>query len=669
MLEKVIVLPKPELPFRSSLSSHQERDQETSVPTFEEKKPKATQYSYIPTVDNEVHYDEEFKKGNLPDIYYNTVEQIPDRSPNPNDKPSIHDTLSNVEPKPPYYLASSEIIEEPKPLSNSDQDEFNSFLNGDYVLDLNSVTSFQPTLPQASSLEPYYQNDHHIPPPNVLPTLPRNRQPNLINDPSRPAPRQSYITRDAPRKTKELYYDSFDTILNANPQYHYDSITNTPPDHFDAAPSLSNHLQNPSISAFQTKDIHQIATFPAKKYTPIATVPVSVDEFPFQQILAANGIATSSHDADPYPVADSIPETVKFQNFGIHDNVVHNEQHHPTREETDKDHYLEKLLKIANGELGNDYDILKENHNPHRARKNYKKHPVIEEPAFGLSSSKSSYLPVPEQPKEESVEYFENDYVNPTLRYKVQNEAKKLLRENPFDGAPDSVAYKVQNEVQKLLRENPFEVAPDSVGYKVQNELKKLSPIEDPFDGAPDSKSTYHPSPSLPKQETSYIDSSEDKYRNPKLHHENKERNEANQILVKDDPYYEVQEDLYYEPLVSHNLEESNLHHTTPHFHHNNNNLKSEERYFNVPLPNDGGPEISLIGVGDLDNASDDYETEPLKHEHEVYTVTDLKKTNLASGRQHHGGGFATQDGFYYTKTEDYNPASERVNHYTEVSM
>jgi len=65
--------------------------------------------------------------------------------------------------------------------------------------------------------------------------------------------------------------------------------------------------------------------------------------------------------------------------------------------------------------------------------------------------------------------------------------------------------------------------------------------------------------------------------------------------------------------------------------------------------------------------------------DHEVYSVTDLKKTNLGSGRQHHGGGFATKDGFYYTRTEDYNPLeksksiarvhpvpSKRVGHYTE---
>merc|ERR1711981_825266 len=38
-------------------------------------------------------------------------------------------------------------------------------------------------------------------------------------------------------------------------------------------------------------------------------------------------------------------------------------------------------------------------------------------------------------------------------------------------------------------------------------------------------------------------------------------------------------------------------------------------------------------------------------------TLTDLKKTNVGSGRELHGEGFATKEGFYYTKTEDYNPA------------
>ena len=382
----------------------------------------------------------------------------------------------------------------------------------------------------------------------------------------------------------------------------------------------------------------------------------------------------------------SFPHFDTHGNFGDKEHHQHTEHHQHAEHETDEDHYLEKLLKIANGELGDDYDILKEKHNPHKARKNYKKPVVSKEPLYHPTTSRSGYLPVSttHKPTNDNTNYFNSKYSSP------------------------------------------------GSNHHEHEDVKKLSAIEDPYYEIPDSKSTYLPVPALPKQEGSYIDSSEDKYRNPASYYDNYEQSEPNQILLNEDPYYEVpqpkpvhelipktaKEDIsfikdseqkYRNPINQHsshntaNLKISKGIHETPYYESSSsnigrestshqtipgsdyNNLKSEDRYFNVPVVNDGygGPEITLIGVGDLgDDSHRHFNNDHVKHKEEVYTITDQKETNVDAGRQHNGEGFATKDGFYYTRTEDYNPAkhsklgsivqptgSQRISQYTEVRV
>ena len=431
----------------------------------------------------------------------------------------------------------------------------------------------------------------------------------------------------------------------------------------------------------------------------------------------------------------SIYEEVNLPSLDVQKHVVSKDNHDHPHHDADEDHYLDKILQIAHGELGNEYEILEDKHNPHKARKGYKKPLENNQP-----SSKAGYLPSPKQP-ESSFDDVENQYRNP-LAHHNRNRATKvnLFQEDPYYEAPEPKSPYVPEPALPKIKKPSLSKSDDKyrnpagLAHHNRHEATKVNLFqEDPYHEAPVPKSSYVPEPALPKIQNPSLSKADAKYRNPAAQYENFPEIHPNIIKPEiNDPYYEdphtkpahvpkplqvensyipdseqkyrdpsnqyggyelekiqkakhVPETPYYDADVTDSEHDLASEHSIHDYDYNS--LKSEDRYFNVPVAGDdyGGPEISLIGVSDLDThhekAHDHKEVHGDKYDdHEVYSVTNLKKTNLGSGRQHNGGGFATKDGFYYTRTEDYHPSeanepiaethpvpSKRIGQYTEV--
>ena len=835
--------------------------------------------------------------------------------------------LATAEHTAPSYLATSH-VNEAEAKTHPDEDyHYDPFLNGDYVLNLDSAKqSHKPSHSISAKANPQHASkDHHIPPTNVFPSYPVKEKVKLIGESS--------------------YLDSKPAQFGAKPSHThhgetYDSTIHQVPEHVNlinepsylgstlnhqvsklaqvnhaqklgqvhqghnlnyqlGAPISHSHVNSGPVPASTQKLPSSYGPLPGPTYSdahfahqpsqptyPAAAAPsVAIIDHPHHEPVSSGGIDISSHQANTgiYEEVDlpkvettehiehndhhhhSIPtgiyEEVELPKVESSKHIEHDKQrhhspykpthiehadpHHHSPHKSEEDHYLEKILKVANGELGNEYEILEEKHNPNKARKSYTpQHPSFKNsPAYPPTTSSPKYLsvPTPEKhvqayalkdehqrasseagylpepklhvPEKPTFKHFDHQYEDEFGSHHVHDVVEQPIEtKEPYyeDPEPYSSYLPVQDEYPIKSKDSASSYLPVQDEYPIKSQKSVLESEDDkyrnparyaeenfhtinkihdielkkgPYHEVPETRPSHNSPHRLLHGDKSYIQDSEQKYRNPASQYE------INDIELKKEPHYEIpqtrpshnpphrilhgdesyikdseqkylnsasqyelnnielkKESQYEVPnvKVAHNSHHSAPHrddsyledserkyvdpatqydgyeleklqkpkhkavegpyydadvvddtkhdHSVAHSSHNDydyNGLKSEDRYFNVPLSGNeyGGQEISLIGIDEDLHHDDghDHHIEEDRHvekhnDHEVYTVTDVKETNLGTGRQLHGGGFATKDGFYYTRTEDYHPPgkgapiaevhnvpSHRVPQYTEV--
>ena len=541
---------------------------------------------------------------------------------------------------------------------------------GDYVLDLNNAQPTQ-SLPSqnhlAHAVNPVH--DHHAVPSNVFHSIPRSEQHDHIDQVShlpssshRQHVAAQFAAHDAslnfaPERAQNLKYELGSPVSSA--KYHAEP---TQPQHVHVAvaqpvsrPSPKHQAPVPSPSKPEPR-LKPVATEPRNEYKPIAAVPVSHIDQRYQEALVSNGIGVPSQNSN-LRSATSIYEEVNLPTLKTRKPAGHRghhqqkSQHH---ESHDEDHYLEKLIKIANGELGDEYEVVKDKHNPHKARKNHNEPAVHKSPVPHRPASRNGYLPSP------TVVAEKEPHFNHFKATEHKHEAKKIhvAKEDPY--------YEAKNA--KPLDDEKY-INPAS-HHRNHFESSKPLPTQaknDPYYDVAKPEAAHEVIPKAVHEENSYINDSEQKYRNPASQY-----GSGYEIQKLKKPSRTTESPYYDADVID--IEEESRGSPAHNDDYDYNGLKSEDRYFNVPLTSDayGGPELSLIGVAEelpstVVHHPHHEEKRPVKHHEEkhhdkykdaeVYSVTDLKKTNVGSGKQISGAGFATKDGFYYTRTEEYNPS------------
>ena len=254
----------------------------------------------------------------------------------------------------------------------------------------------------------------------------------------------------------------------------------------------------------------------------------------------------------------------------------------------------------------------------------------------------------------------EQKYLNPASQYEINNsEFKKDPHyETPPPRPSHNSPHRILHGDESYIKDSEQKYRNSASQYELNNiELKKESRYD-----VPDARDTHKSHHSAPHRDDSYGKGPERNYVDPASQYDGYELEKLQK------PKHKAVEGPYYDADV---VDDTKHDHSVDHSSHNDydyNGLKSEDRYFNVPLSGNeyGGQEISLIGVDEDLHHDDGHDNHVEEDRHvekhndpDVYTVTDVKETNLGTGRQLHGGGFATKDGFYYTRTEDYHPPGE----------
>ena len=589
-----------------------------------------------------------------------------------NAHPVHQNVIAKAEHNAPSYLAVSNVEEAQayqQAQSYLDDAEYQDALyQGDYVLDLNkaqSSHSLPSQIPVTNALTPVHE--HHAVPANVFHSIPRNEQPDYVDEVSHlpsPAHRQhvaaQFAAHDAslnlaPERGQTLNYQLGSPVSSA--KYHAEP---TQVQHVHVAqpvsrPSLKTQAHVPSLPKPELRQ-KTVANPPRHEYKPIAAVPVSHIDQRYQEARVSNGIAGPSQDAN-LRAATSIYEEVNLPTLQTKEPVGHRghhqkkSQHH---ESHDEDHYLDKLIKIANGELGDKYEVVKDKHNPHKARKHHNEPAVHRNPIPQRPASTNGYLPSP------TVEAEKQPQFNHFKASEHKHEAKKIhvAKEDPYYEVEDTKPYDDEKYINPAAHHrNQFESS-KSLATPAQ---------KDPYYEVPKPAVAHQATAKAAHEENSYIQDSEQKYRNPASQY-----GSGYEIQKLRKPSRTTESPYYDADIVD--IEEESRGSLEHRDDYDYNGLKSEDRYFNVPLASDayGGPELSLIGVAEElpspvvhhSHHEDKHPVEHHKEDHhdkykgaEVYSVTNLKKTNVGSGKELNGAGFATKDGFFYTRTEEYNPS------------
>ena len=604
--------------------------------------------------------------------------------------PARQNIIAKAEHNAPSFLAVSN-VEEAQAYGRAqayldDSDYQDAFLNGDYVLDLNKAQSAHPVVPQAPivhAVEPVY--DHHDVPSNVLPPIPRNEQPRHIAQ-------VSHLPSSEHRQHVAAQFAAHDASLSFAPEkgqhLNYQIGSPVSPVEYHSEPDISPYtpiaVAQPTPSPAVKTQAHisavpkpqpprqpVVATPSRHEYKPIAAVPVSHIEQPYQEALVSNGIAVPSHDAN-LRASSSIYEEVNLPTLKAKPNVGRHQHHHKKtqhlHEAHDEDHYLEKLIKIANGELGDKYEVVKDKHNPHKARKGHKQAAVRKSPSTSRHTSNNDYTSSPKVATKPHFDHFKaSEHVHRAQNVQVQKEdpyyevkeTKPHVDEKYLNPAAyERNHFEPSKPIPVPVKKDPYYEVPKP---KVSHEtILKVAKPKVPHDVIP--KAAH--------DQNSFIKDSEQKYRNPASQYGN-----GYEIQKLKKPSRTTESPYYDADVID--IEEEARGSLAHNDDYDYNGLKSEDRYFNVPLTSDlyGGQELSLIGVADelpSKVAHPHHHEEKHHHDHhkdehhdkykdvEVYSVTDLKKTNTGSGKQLNGAGYATKDGFYYTRTEEYDPSKSK---------